>query len=79
MLAGESINPKKDIPQSIILTITALTVIYMVAAVALTGMQPYTDISPESGFPEAMRSNGMHWAAQIASVGSYFVLFCFGR
>ena len=47
----------------------------MVAAVALTGMQPYTDISPESGFPEAMRSNGMHWAAQIASVGNYFVLF----
>jgi len=74
MLAGESINPKKDIPISIILTIAALTVIYMVAALALTGMQHYTDISPESGFPEAMRSNGIHWAAQIASAGEIVVL-----
>ena len=61
-------------PLSIVLTVTIVTVLYIIAALALTGMQPYEDISEVSGFPVAFYSRGWEWAAQISAFGEVFTL-----
>ena len=50
------------------LTLTLVTVLYLVAALALVGMVPYTDISAESGFPDGFAYRGVEWAAQFTAV-----------
>lgn len=73
-LAGEAIDPQRTMPRAVIWTIGIVTLLYMLAAIVLTGMQPYTEISGESGFPDAFRANGVEWAAQIASAGEVITL-----
>jgi len=70
-IAGEAINPRKNLPRAVILTLILVTVLYMCAALALTGMQPYQEISTTSGFPDAFRWNHVEWAAQLAAVGVF--------
>jgi APA family basic amino acid/polyamine antiporter len=67
-IAGEALNPRQNLPRAILLTLCIVTFLYMVAALALTGMQPYEEISCTSGFPNAFRSNGVEWAAQLTAV-----------
>lgn len=67
-IAGEAINPRKNLPRAVILTLFIVSTLYMVAALALTGMQPYLEISTKSGFPSAFRWNHVEWAAQLAAV-----------
>jgi len=73
-LAGESVNPKRDLAPSVILTIGGVSILYILAALSLSGMQPYEDISEASGFPEAFRSLGLNWAANIAALGEIICL-----
>lgn len=61
-------------PLSIIISLTIVTSLYIIAALALTGMQPYDEISDVSGFPVAFQSNGWSWAAQISAFGEVFTL-----
>ncbi len=67
-IAGEAINPQYTMPRAILYTLLIVTVLYCLAALALTGMQPYNEISEISGFPIALHSCGAHWAAQIGAV-----------
>lgn len=73
-LAGESVNPKRDLAPSVLLTIAGVSVIYILASLSLSGMQPYENISEASGFPEAFRSLGLNWAANIAALGEIICL-----
>jgi len=73
-MSHEAINPQRNMPLSIVYTLGIVTLLYVAAALALTGMQPYTDISDVSGFPSAFQSNDMNWAAQIAAFGEVFTL-----
>ena len=73
-LAGETINPKKDLPRAILLTLICVTVIYMLSTLALTGMQPWQQISPVSGFPEAFYALHMNVAGQITALGEIVTL-----
>ena len=73
-VAGEAKNPSMNLPRSVMITLVLVTVLYIAAAVALTGMQHYTEISPESGFPEAFKSRGVVWAAQLTAAGEVFTL-----
>lgn len=67
-MSGEAIDPSKNIPGSILITLLIVTVLYCAASVGLVGMVPYTDISETSGFPEGFRSRGYIWAAEITGV-----------
>jgi APA family basic amino acid/polyamine antiporter len=49
--------------------ISGVTVLYVLATLALVGMQPYGLISTSSGFSEAFRYNDVHWAAELVAVG----------
>ena len=73
-LAGEAVDPRRDMPRAVLLTILIVTVLYVLAALALTGMVPYTEISAASGFPEAFRYRGYGWAAQIAAAGEVLTM-----
>jgi len=73
-LGGEAENPKKNLPRAIFLTLGSVTSLYILATIALVGMLPYDEISPVSGFPEAFRSRGSEYAAQIAALGEIVCL-----
>ena len=73
-IAGEAINPHRDMPLSVLCTLATVTVLYVLAALALTGMQPSSELSDTSAFPEAFRYNGVEWAAQVAGVRTAYKL-----
>lgn len=70
-LAGEALHPQRDMPRAVLLIIATVATLYMLAAVALTGMQPYKDIT---AFPAAFSSNGSEWAAQLTAAGEVITL-----
>ena len=45
-------------------------------ALALTLMVPYLEISETTALSSALDYNGMHWAANIVSIGAIFALSC---
>jgi amino acid transporter len=73
-LGGEAIDPHRNLPRAILATIVGVAVVYMTATLALTGMLPYTDISPVSGFPAAFYTIGLPVAGQISAVGEIVTL-----
>lgn len=73
-LAGEAINPRVNLPRAIMIIIVLITVLYIFAALMLTGMEPYNEISETSGFPEAFRANNVNWAAQLCAAGEVFTM-----
>ena len=75
-IAGESINPQRDMPRAVLWTLFIVTVLYIFASFALTGMLPYDQISEASGFPAAFHDRDISWAANICAV-SAIVCFCY--
>lgn len=73
-VAGEAIQPERNLPLSIMITLGVVTTLYVLAAISLVGMQSYEEISPESGFPEAFKANGIEWASQLTAFGEVFTL-----
>ena len=61
-------NAERNLPLSIMITLGLVTSLYITASLALVGMQIYTDISVESGYPEAFNANNVEWAAQLTAV-----------
>ena len=73
-LSGEAKNPVKDVPRAVVSTLMIDAVIYMLAALSLTAMQPYTEISTVSGFPRAFGANGWIWAEKLTAIGEIVTL-----
>ena len=73
-LAGEAKDPVRDVPKAVMYTLLIDGVMYMLAALTLTAMLPYTEISPVSGFPRAFGMNGWIWAEKLTAIGEIIVL-----
>lgn len=73
-LGGEALDPRRNMPRAVLWTVSVVTLLYMAAAVALTGMQPYAEVSGESGFPDAFRARGVGWAARVSAAGEVATL-----
>jgi basic amino acid/polyamine antiporter, APA family len=72
-LANEAKNPA-DMPKAVLWTLAIVTVIYVLASIALCGMQGYENISDTSGFPAAFADRGVEWAAQLTAAGEVLTL-----
>ncbi|KAL7484699.1 hypothetical protein ACHAW6_010351 [Cyclotella cf. meneghiniana] len=73
-LSGEAKNPVMDVPRAVVSTLVIDAVIYMLAALSLTAMMPYTEISTLSGFPRAFGANGWVWAEKLTALGEIVTL-----
>ena len=73
-LSGEAKDPVRDVPRAVILTLAIDGAFYFLAALALTAMQPYSDISAVSGFSRAFGANGWAWAEALCLTGEIIVL-----
>ena len=72
-LSGETKSPVTDVPRAVVLTLIVDAVLYMLAALSLTAMVPYDEISVVSGFPRAFEVNGWVWAQKMTAVSRYFL------
>ncbi|GGF46871.1 amino acid permease [Marmoricola endophyticus] len=79
--AEESKEAERNLPKAIILSLVIAMVLYLLATTVLTGMQKYTDISPDAAFSEAFEAVGRPELAKVIAVGAIVgivtVLFSF--
>lgn len=68
--AEETVNPPRDIPIGIITSMIVCTTIYIIVAVLLTGIVPYTTLNVKSPVAEALLAIGYPIAAGIVSAGA---------
>ncbi|KAJ1275589.1 hypothetical protein BS78_05G146700 [Paspalum vaginatum] len=69
-LAEETKNPSRDIPLGLLGSMSAITAIYCVMALALSMMQPYTAIDRSAAYSVAFRDVGMRWAQYVVALGA---------
>lgn len=66
----EVLNPKRNIPISIVITLFIVSLCYISSSIVLTLMIPYYIISPEIPLPQAFDYVGLSWAKYIISAGA---------
>ncbi|KAJ6776126.1 INNER MEMBRANE TRANSPORTER YGJI-RELATED [Salix koriyanagi] len=67
-MAEETKNPSRDIPIGLVGSMSIITVVYCLMALALTGMVKYTEIDPNAAFSVAFAQIGMKWATYLVSI-----------
>lgn len=78
--AGEEAkNPKRDLPRAILLSLTIVTVLYVLVAVAALGARPYTNFSGAKGeavLAQIMQQvTGAGWPAALLSAAAIISIF----
>jgi basic amino acid/polyamine antiporter, APA family len=73
-LGGEAIQPERNLPIAILFTLISVMALYVTATLALTGMQPYGEISPVSGFSEAFYAKDAKVVGEIVALGELATL-----
>jgi APA family basic amino acid/polyamine antiporter len=68
--AEETKNPQRDLPIGMIASLVVCTIIYILVAVVLTGLVPYTMLGTAEPLATAFSSLGMNWTAGIISLGA---------
>jgi APA family basic amino acid/polyamine antiporter len=69
-MAEETRNPSRDIPLGLLGSMSAITTIYCLMALALSMMQPYTAIDRSAAYSAAFGSVGMRWAQYVVALGA---------
>ena len=72
--AEETKNPQRDLPIAIMGTLLICTILYVCAALVLTGIVPFNSIDTQAPLAHAMRFIGMNWYAGLLSVGALCAL-----
>lgn len=68
--AEETKNPQRDLPIGILGTLVICTILYIITALVLTGIMPYTQIDFQAPIAHAMRVIGLNRLAGFISVGA---------
>lgn len=63
-------DPKRDLQKGIIGSLLISTILYIVVAAVLTGMQKYTALDTPSPISSALIATGIRWAGAFISVGA---------
>ena len=66
----EARNPAVSIPVATVVSMSAVTLGYILVSAALTLMVPYWTISTTAALPEAFSSIGLNWAKYVVSIGA---------
>ncbi|WOL08244.1 hypothetical protein Cni_G16996 [Canna indica] len=69
-MAEETRNPSRDIPLGLLGSMTIITAIYCLMALALSMMQKYTEIDPDAAYSVAFKNVGMQWAQYLVALGA---------
>ena len=72
--AEETKNPQRDLPIAIMGTLLLCTILYVCAALVLTGVVPLNAIDTQAPLAHAMRFIGKDWYAGLISVGALCAL-----
>ena len=68
--AGEAVNPKKDVPFAIIMSLLICTVLYILVSLVLTGMVRYDTLDLKAPVASAFSSIGQPWAVYIITIAA---------
>ncbi len=68
--AQEAVNPQKDVPTGIIVSLVVCTVIYILVAAVLTGMISYKELNVAAPIALAVDHIGMSWLSPIIKIGA---------
>lgn len=67
----QAINPRKDIPFAIMLSMGVVTTLYILMCMAITLAVPYYNIDRKAPFSVLFKSiDGWHWASYLVSIGA---------
>nr|XP_026693323.1 cationic amino acid transporter 4-like [Ciona intestinalis] len=65
----ESINPGRDVPLALLISLSIITVLYVLTSIAITLMVPWNKISVTAPFTNAFQQKGLNWAVYIVFIG----------
>ncbi|KAK8725318.1 hypothetical protein OTU49_010813 [Cherax quadricarinatus] len=69
--AGEEArDPARSIPRATLVSMSVVTVGYVMVGATLTLMVPYYTLNPAAALPDAFASHGAKWAKYVVSVGA---------
>ncbi|MBP2622644.1 amino acid permease [Streptococcus oricebi] len=74
MAVDEAKDPQRQIPRAIILTLTIVTVLYVLVTLILTGVVHYSQLNVEDAVAFALRSVGLTWAANYVALVAVLTL-----
>ncbi|MBJ8326360.1 APC family permease [Streptococcus pacificus] len=74
MAVDEVNEPQKNIPKGIALSLSIVTLLYIVVTLVLTGMVHYTKLNVSDAVAFALRSIGLTWAANYVSIVAILTL-----
>ena len=66
----EALNPTKDIPFAIIVSLIACTTLYILVSLTLTGMSKYTDLDMGAPVAAAFSAAGLKWASLLITIAA---------
>lgn len=68
--AGETRNPKRDVPIGILASLSICAVLYVLAAGALTGLVPYTELGVSYPMALGVQAIGLNWLETLVEIGA---------
>jgi APA family basic amino acid/polyamine antiporter len=68
--AGEAINPKKDVPFAIVMSLVICTLLYIIVSLVLTGMVKYDQLDLKAPVASAFEGIGMPWATVLITIAA---------
>lgn len=74
MTVDEVKEPQKTIPRGIVLSLTIVTILYVIVTMVLTGIVHYTKLDVPDAVAFALRSIGLYWAADYVSIVAILTL-----
>lgn len=69
-VAQESIDPAFSLPVSILLSLFLSTLLYIIVALILTGLVPYTELAGDHPIAVGIRVTGMVWLESLVDFGA---------
>ena len=73
--AQESRNPQKDLPIGILASLIICTIIFIVVAVVLIGIVPYTRLNVADPLAVGIDATGLTWLRPVVKIGAVLGLF----